>query len=100
MTVQCNPTVAWTNTNNSNSSELCSYPHLKYAAPCKLVNTERQFKDFQESLVDDIASKKYFKLYCVLHSSSNENWFVIYLNQQCFSFKMSNRLQLNSSLFF
>ena len=28
----------------------------------------------------DMASKKYFKLYCVLHSSSNENWFALSTN--------------------
>ena len=27
-----------------------------------------------------MASKKYFKLYCVLHSSSNENWFALSIN--------------------
>ena len=28
----------------------------------------------------DMTSKKYFKLYCVLHSSSNENWFALSTN--------------------
>ena len=31
------------------------------------------FKVFPYGLIDDIASKKKFKLYCVLHSSSNKN---------------------------
>ena len=32
-------------------------------------------KVFPDGLMDDMAIKKYFKLYCVLHSSSNVNWF-------------------------
>ena len=43
--------------------------------------------------------KKYFKLYCVLHSSFNENWFALSTNTVQ-SYKISNRLQFNSSLYF
>ena len=45
--------------------------------------------------------EKYFKMYCVLHSSSNENWFGLStnINQHCLSYNISSRLQFNSSWF-
>ena len=41
----------------------------------------------------------YFKLFFVLHSSSNENWFALSTNT-VLATKISNRLQFNSSLFY
>ena len=38
------------------------------------------FKVFPEGLMVDMASKKYSKMYCVLHSSSNENRFALSTN--------------------
>ena len=47
----------------------------------------------------DMASKKHFMLYCVLHSSSNENWFALSTNTVLATI-FFKRLQFNSSLFY
>ena len=46
----------------------------------------------------DMASKKYFKLYCVIQSSSNEK-LICTFNQHCLSYQISNCLQFKSSMF-
>ena len=44
--------------------------------------------------------EKYFKLNCVLHSSFGSWKLICTFNQHCLNYKISNRLQFNSSLFF